>query len=230
MKTKLVLLHSALGTKGQFKNLKKMLSDKFEIYDLDFDGHGENPSEKAFTMELFTDNVIAFLTKKEIETPVNIFGYSMGGYVALNLALKAPELVRNIMTLGTKFDWTKETAERESRMMNPENIELKVPAFANSLRTMHSCNDWKAVLVKTAKMVQDLGAGKRIPIKELKRIKQNALICVGSEDKMVSLEESKKSADALPNGTFKVIDGFQHQIEKVDQTFLASMIEDFMKG
>ena len=221
MNTKLLLLHSALGTKGQFKNLKKILSNKFDVYDMDFDGHGESKSEKAFTMELFTDNVLEFLNKNKMDS-INIFGYSMGGYVALNLALKAPESVNNIMTLGTKFDWTEETAEKEAKMMNPEKIALKVPAFASSLDAMHSSNDWKEVLNKTAKMVCDLGAGKKIPTKALERISHNVLIGVGSEDRMVSVEESRKSAEAIPNGRLKVIDGFQHQIEKVNQALLAS--------
>ena len=47
-------------------------------------------------------------------------GHSMGGYVALKLALKRPELVDRIITLGTKFNWTPEVAAKEVKMLNPD--------------------------------------------------------------------------------------------------------------
>jgi len=97
MKQSLLLLHGALGSKAQFKSIKEKLSNQFEIYDLDFEGHGGNTSSKDFTMDLFADNVIALLKDKGIKQ-VNIFGYSMGGYVGLNVAKKVPQLVNRIMT------------------------------------------------------------------------------------------------------------------------------------
>ena len=56
----------------------------------------------------------------------------MGGYVALQLANKHPKYVQKIITLGTKFAWDKETAAKEVKMLNPEKIEEKIPAFAKN--------------------------------------------------------------------------------------------------
>ena len=46
-------------------------------------------------------------------TRADIFGYSMGGYVALHAARRHPERIGSIMTLGTKFAWDTPTAEKE---------------------------------------------------------------------------------------------------------------------
>lgn len=133
MKKTLLLLHGALGSKQQFAELKKQLSDEFELYDLNFDGHGGSTTDEAFSIALFTQNALAFMDAQGLEQ-VAIFGYSMGGYVALNMALKHPNRVRQIITLGTKFDWTIESASREVKMLNPAVIEAKVPHFAQKLK------------------------------------------------------------------------------------------------
>ncbi|WP_020535909.1 alpha/beta fold hydrolase [Lewinella cohaerens] len=225
----LLLLHGALGTKDQFRSLKEKLSSEFQVHDLDFEGHGERASSEEFTMGLFTENVIAYLSAKKINK-IHIFGYSMGGYVGLNVAQKHPSFVEKIITLGTKFAWTEATAAKEVRMLNPDKIEEKVPAFANKLASIHTINDWKEVVEKTASMMLRLGQGERLTEKNLEDIRHEILIGIGSKDNMVSIEESKESAEVLPNGNLRIIENFQHPIEKIDDEILSSIIVDFIKN
>ncbi len=228
MNQNLLLLHGALGTKDQFRSLKEKLSHEFQVHDLDFEGHGKRASPKEFTMGLFTENVIAYLSEKKINK-AHIFGYSMGGYVGLNVAQKHPDFVGKIITLGTKFAWTEETAAKEVRMLNPQKIEEKVPAFANMLAAVHTKNNWKEVVDKTAKMMLGLGRGERLTEKDLEEIKHETLIGIGSKDNMVSIEESKESAEILPNGNLRIIEDFQHPIDSINEEVLTSIIVDFIK-
>ncbi len=57
----------------------------------------------------------------------------MCDYVALYLAATTSDLLGKIANLGTKFDWNPETALKESKMLNVEQIEIKVPKFAEVL-------------------------------------------------------------------------------------------------
>lgn len=66
MKPKLLLLHGALGSKKQFESLKTVLKDKFDIYDFNFEGHGGVKSDKDFSIQLFTDNVVDFMTNNKL--------------------------------------------------------------------------------------------------------------------------------------------------------------------
>lgn len=224
----LLLLHGALGTKDQFLNLKKHLSPKFNVHDFNFEGHGTHASNKDFSIPLFTENVIEYLNENQI-TQTHIFGYSMGGYVGLDLANKYQNRVNKIITLGTKFDWTRATAEKEIRMLNPEKIAEKVPAFAKNLASIHINNNWKDVVKRTAQMMYNLGEGARLKDQELASIKHEVLLCVGSKDRMVSIEESKVAAEILPNGKLEIIEGFPHSIEKINEAMFASIIIDFIK-
>lgn len=227
-KENLLLLHGALGTKAQFESLKEILSNDFEVFDLNFEGHGDRHSARDFSIDLFVENVIDFLKEENI-LRTHIFGYSMGGYVALKLALKNPEAISKIITLGTKFNWTPEVAAQEVKMLNPEKIEEKVPAFAKRLDDLHAGNDWKAVMSKTAKMMLDLGNGARMTDEDLSRIDHKVLIGIGGLDNMVTLEESTDASALLPKGELKVLEGFKHPIEKIDVNQLASVIQDFIK-
>ena len=57
--------------------------------------------------------------------------------------------------------------------------------------------------------------------KDLKQINHEILIGIGSEDNMVSKEESEKAAGDLPTGNLKIFDGFRHPIEQVNPKDLA---------
>ena len=222
-KPNLLLLHGALGSKAHFDSLRNLLSDQFNVFDLNFEGHGNQITENEFSIELFADNVLHLLQEQNI-TKTDIFGYSMGGYVGLKLALNHPELVGKILTLGTKFNWTKAVSEQEVRKLNPEIIAAKVPVFAKRLEELHSADSWKVVVNKTAKMMLDLGNGKKISDESLAQLDNQITIGIGELDRMVTLEESQRIAELLPNGKLEIISGFKHPIEQIDVQELANFI------
>lgn len=226
-KENIVLLHGALGTKKQLDKLSHLLSSKFNVYSLDFDGHGSKVSGKEFSMELFKNNVVDFILEHGIEK-THVFGFSMGGYVALNLAKTHPHLISNIVTLGTKFNWSQEAAEKEVKMLDPIKIEHKVPKFAEVLKLNHPSNDWKGVLTKTAKLMLNLSLGEKLKDLDLQLINHKVLIALGTQDEMVGLEESEHAVTHLKNAQLKRIDGFFHPIEKNDMQVLNKIIEEFI--
>jgi pimeloyl-ACP methyl ester carboxylesterase len=119
--TPTILLHGALGNAAQFDPLKSQLPDSRSVFAFNLPGHGGEPAEGPFSMQLFLVAVLKFLDAKNA-AQVDIFGYSMGGYVGLWLAWKHPERVRSVTTYGTKLDWTSEVAAGMSRMFDPEKI------------------------------------------------------------------------------------------------------------
>ncbi len=229
MKTKnLLLLHGALGTEEQLLKLKEKLSDQCDVHSFTFEGHGKKLSGNGFSIELFTQNILEFLSEKNI-TRTNIFGYSMGGYAALNFAFQFPEMVENIVTYGTKFNWNKETAAKEVKMLDAETIEKKVPKFAAHLQSVHEPSDWKAVLSKTAQMMLELGDQPTLTPALLSNIQHQVLVGVGDQDNMVTIEESQFAVDQLTNGNLKVLEGFHHPIEQNNLTELAQVIHEHLK-
>jgi pimeloyl-ACP methyl ester carboxylesterase len=119
---------------------------------MNFEGHGGLASDENFSIRLFTKNTQHFIEQNKLEN-INIFGYSMGEYVALNTAVQYPQLINKIVTLGTKFDWNPMSSANEVKMLNPSKIKGKIPHFAEKLKAEHAPLDWEIVIKKTAKMM-----------------------------------------------------------------------------
>ena len=222
-KEKLLLLHGALGSKKQFNSLTRELTNSNNVYTLNFEGHGGKPGDEDFSIELFTRNVIEFLDHNTIDN-INIFGYSMGGYVALNTALNIPGKISKISTLGTKFKWDVESAEKEVKMLDPVKVEEKVPQFAKKLEEVHHPLDWKTVMNKTAKMMMKMGEGAKLTDQDLKQIKIPVTIGIGSLDKMVTLEESEMVSKLIPGAQLIKLNGVKHPIETIETKQLIDYI------
>ncbi len=224
---KLLLLHGALGSAANFTELISSLHNDFEIYTLDFEGHGQpQQSDYPLTIPGFANQVLAFLDANKIDK-INIFGYSMGGYVGLYLAKHHPERIEKLFTLATKLDWTVEGSQKEAALLNPEIIKDKVPKFAMALERLHGQN-WERLLVKTAEMMLGLGKSQVVTPTDFAGIAIPILLAVGDKDMMVSVEETLEGYRQLPNGQFLVLPNTQHPIERVNSKELAHQIKKYL--
>jgi pimeloyl-ACP methyl ester carboxylesterase len=212
---KTLLLHGALGAKTQLHPLKELLSNDREVYSMNFSGHGGEPfSNAGFGIEVFADDVRAFMDAHSLDR-VDIFGYSMGGYVALWFAWLYPQRVNSIVTLGTKFDWDVSSAEKEARKVNPEKILEKIPAFARILEHRHAPNDWKELLRKTGDMMLGLGRQPLLTEEIIRAIAIPTQVVLGDLDDMADRAYSERVAGLLPGGSFLSLENTPHPIEKL---------------
>lgn len=221
---KLILLHGALGDASLFQAWQEALKKNFQCYSFNFSGHGKRSfDDEGFGIEVFADELRKFISSNKLKE-ADVFGYSMGGYVALYLASLNPELLGKITTLGTKFDWTPESAEKEIEKLNPELITEKVPAFAKALAERHGKKEWKTLVWQTAGMMLELGDEPILTNAVLATIPNEVNILLGDEDNMVSKEESENTAKALPKGNFILLAQTQHPLEKIDLKKLATAL------
>lgn len=225
MRQPLIFLHGALGNIDQFNELTSLLGDDYDIHTFNFSGHGGRVCSEPYSIHTFAHDVAVYVDSNDIPK-ADLFGYSMGGYVALKYASEFPDRVNRIMTLGTKFDWTPATAAREVKMLNPEIIMEKVPRFAEILMRRHGPESWRGVLQRTAEMMLRMGDGEILNFNTIS-IPHEALICVGTEDNVVTIEESKNIAETLPNSRLQVITGIKHPIEQVPVDVLARLVKSF---
>lgn len=220
----LLLLHGAIGAADQLTPLSAILKKDYTVHTLDFSGHGSKPFPgKPFSISLFAEDVLIYMDEHHLDQ-TTIFGYSMGGYVGMYLALHRPSRVQKLITLATKFRWDPAIAQRERQMIDPDKIEEKVPAFARVLEQRHQSKDWKEVLEHTATLLTGLGDHPPLTIDVYPEIKIPVLLLLGDRDKMVSLEETLAVFKSLPNAQLGVLPGTPHPIEQVDPKLLASLV------
>lgn len=227
----LIILHGALGAKCQFEQLIPQLTNHFKVYTLDFSGHGtKSGDEMDFSIEQFAKDLKEFMIENELQKPL-VFGYSMGGYVALKLESMEPNSFEKIVTLGTKFNWNPESAEKEARMLNAEKIEEKVPAFGAYLKSLHGENAWKIVLPKTAKMMLELGNKPALSPDDFQQIQLPVLLLRGEKDAMVTEAETTIARYLLANGSYQEVAEWQHPINLVPSDQLVQqLLSSYLPG
>lgn len=219
----IILLHGALGSKDQFEELVPLLNDTYAVHTLNFDGHGGEKPLEIFSVEHFSQNLIDYVREHQLHEPL-IFGYSMGGYVALYSAAQYPGLFGPITTLGTKFDWTPEGAQQEAQMLDPDVIEEKIPSFAEYLKSLHAPFDWKAVMRQTADFMLKLGEHPLLTEDMLRQIAQEVQLNLGEQDNMVSEEETMGVKNVIRQASFKKIRNCPHPIQKIPPEKLKEVI------
>jgi pimeloyl-ACP methyl ester carboxylesterase len=228
-KTDLLLLHGALGSKSQFSPLIPLFGDTFHVHTLDFEGHGESgPKDRPFRNNYFEENVLEYLDDHSIEK-VHVFGYSMGGQIALNLAAAHPERIDRVFTLAVKFKWTPEIAAKEAAFLDADYISQKFPRYAETLEQRHVAAGWKNVLRKTKEMFLGLDTRNRSPAEEVRKISHLVRIGLGDRDNMVSLEETVEVYESLQRGELQVFPNTSHPLEKVPLSHLTYSLGDFFK-
>ncbi len=224
----ILLLHGALGAQDQFDALAARLSESYSVHRLNFSGHGpDTVMPEAFMPEVFVNDVLEYLASNGLDS-VNIFGYSMGGYIALMLALHHPKQVRAVLTLGTKMDWNPEAAAREAARLDPDKILEKVPAFAKALQQRHGESRWRTVLEKTARMMQYLGALKPLDEATLRGIAVPVTVALGDADEMVRKEEAMQAAEWIPGARFEVLEGARHAVEQWPEEEVVRVIRRYL--
>lgn len=224
----IILLHGAIGASDQLNPLAESLSVKgFSVHQFSFSGHGKMAFQERFSIEQFAVELYQFILEHNLEQP-NVFGYSMGGYVALYLESQKPNLIGKIATLATKFDWTPDGAIKEAAMLNPETIQQKVPHFAEALQKRHGEN-WIALLNKTAEMMKALGDSPLLNDEVLNTIESPVLLGLGDKDSMVRLDETRKVFAALPTSNMYMLPNTKHPIEGVNVELLVSILANYFE-
>lgn len=222
----IILLHGAIGAKDQLEPLAIELKQQgYNVFPLSFSGHGRTPFATNFGIEQFALELEQFIKGNNLDKPT-VFGYSMGGYVALYLAHFQPNILGNIITLGTKFEWSPEISAKETKMLDSKTITEKVPKFAEALQKRHG-QDWQLLLRKTAEMMLSLGNKNALSLNDFTAIENKVLIGLADKDNMVSLEETTTVYKQLKNGAMYMLPSTKHPIETVNVGLLGRMIDEF---
>jgi pimeloyl-ACP methyl ester carboxylesterase len=96
----LVVLHGAFMTIGGMGAFVSALAETREVIAVELQGHGHTADvDRPLSYEQMADDVAALIGHLGIER-ADVFGYSMGGGAALQLAMRHPELVRKLVVVS----------------------------------------------------------------------------------------------------------------------------------
>ena len=90
-----MIIHGLYGSGRNWGVIAKRLSDQFFVITVDLRNHGDSPWLDTHNYHVMADDLVEVINSLNIKP--NIIGHSMGGKAAMVLALKRPNLVRNLI-------------------------------------------------------------------------------------------------------------------------------------
>jgi pimeloyl-ACP methyl ester carboxylesterase len=166
----LVMLHGGLGVIEMFEPIIPSLgADKVsepiipalaqtrQVIAVELQAHGHTADiERPLSFELMADDIVALLEQLGIKQ-ADILGYSLGGGVALQTAIRHPAVVRKLMLVSTTFKrdgWYPESLAGMAAM-NAEAAESFVgsPMHQAYINVAPRPEDWPTLVAKLGQML-----------------------------------------------------------------------------
>ena len=92
----LVILHGLYGISDNWYTIGKALAKRHRVIIPDLRNHGRSPHAYIFNYLVMTDDILELLDSEGLSS-VNLLGHSMGGKLAMHLAIGYPDLVKRLI-------------------------------------------------------------------------------------------------------------------------------------
>jgi len=97
-KQTILILHGLFGSKRNWQSIARQLGEKFQVFTLDLRNHGESEHHEDMTYQAMADDMFQFILEHSIKN-VSVIGHSMGGKVAMQMALQRPEIINRLVVI-----------------------------------------------------------------------------------------------------------------------------------
>lgn len=154
----LVLLHGGLGSIEMFGPNLDALSRDRQLIAADLQGHGRTADiDRPFSYEAMADDVAGLIRYLGVGK-ADVMGYSLGGEVALQVAIRHPDVVRKLVLVSTAFrrdGWYPEILAAEAQMGPAVAEQMKQsPVYQLYASLAPRVQDWPVLLTKASTLLK----------------------------------------------------------------------------
>jgi pimeloyl-ACP methyl ester carboxylesterase len=240
----LLALHGLGGTKGSFLPTVAALSGRYRVIAVDLPGFGDSdkPIGASYDARFFARAVIALLDALQLDC-AHLIGNSLGGRIALEVALQYPDRVDRLALLCPSLAWRRERPWAPLvRLMQPKlglvqiaprplvaAIVHRLIPSADEGWTAAGVDEFLRAYLTPAGRAAFYAAARHIYLEEphgedgfwtrLRGLQADALFVWGRRDRLVPIAFARHVADALPHARQVELDcGHVPQVERPRQT------------
>ncbi len=225
--TPLVLLHGGGDTiKTSFGKILPELARNREVVAFERQGYGHTAdvADRPFSFEQSADDAAVLLEHLHIRR-ADFFGFSNGGTVALQIAIRHPQLVRKLVIASGFFShdgadpafWNGFARAKLDQMPRElRDAYLEVAPKPENLQRMFD---------KAVQLMQNF---KDIPRETIRKITAPTLVVCGDTDVMRP-EHAVEEFRLLPHAQLAVLPGTDHMKVTARTSWLVPMIEEFLE-
>lgn len=234
----LVVLHGAYMNIPSMGAIIPKLAESHTVYALEFQGHGRTTDiDRPITYPGLADDVAAFMDAVDLPK-ADVFGYSMGAAAGLQLAIRHPEKVDQLIAASVAYDATGwQPAFRDFIPMMTVEMFTGMP-FAEDYKTLAADPaGFPALVAKLIALEKEPMAWEA----EVKALTTPVLIITGDAD-VATLEHSVAMfrllggggmgdmGAPLPPSRLAVLPATSHTAVIGQVDLLVGIIEPFLKG
>jgi 2-succinyl-6-hydroxy-2,4-cyclohexadiene-1-carboxylate synthase len=235
-----VLLHGFAGTGRLWDPVVARLDgERYRPLAPDLRGHGTAATRRPISFDACVEDVLGLVAGAG--GTFSLAGYSMGGRIALQAALAAPERVDRLVLVATTAG-IEDPHERQRRRAGDEALADQIehatiddfivrwtaqPLFAGT--PPEAAALWHADMLENhpaalAAALRGIGTGVMEPLWDrLSELRMPATVVAGERDvKFCAL--GQRLADGLPNGKLVIVEGAGHGIPREDPAAVAAAI------
>jgi pimeloyl-ACP methyl ester carboxylesterase len=199
---------------GNWQKCIPLYAPHFQVYAYDMVGFGKSDAPDvatfAYDKHARTEQAIALIEALG-KRQVSLVGNSMGGAVALGVAMRRPDLLRNIVLMssaglnrkvppaiaaGATSNVTRETIRAVIRGLTLPGFEIDETLVEYRFNLLKDKPDKQAAYVKTMQAIVDAG-GLYYEEDEIAQIKTRALVFHGRDDKAIPMREGLRLLELL---------------------------------
>ena len=228
----LILLHGAGGSAddpvGGWTALAPSFAQAFHVYLIEHRGHGRTDNPAAFmTFEQIGDDIATFAEQLDLGR-VHIAGISDGGVVALDCAIRRPELTRTITVLGANY-CVHDGIMSVAASLDPDALEESAPEVAAEFGRRHDRGKpvgfWKDLL---RQIVANNSANPAWTADDLGRITCPTLLIAGETDPFATAEQMLTMKQEIPSAEWLILNNAGHAVHFELPEIVGSRILDFL--
>jgi 3-oxoadipate enol-lactonase len=241
----LVLFHQGLGQAAwAWRDVWPSVAERYRTIVFDTRGTGRSPTpNESYGIRDLADDAAAILDGRR----AHIAALSMGGYVALTLALAHPELVRSLVLIGTGAGGA-ERVPRPKHVRDAFDAALGLPLAEYGRATMPltfapgwtEANAERFEEILAARLERPTSYETIMAHAEacyayydegcpVERIGVPALVVHGTADGIVPVENGRMLAARLPNAEYVELEGRGHNLPLEIPEELSALIVDFLE-
>ncbi len=230
----LMFLHGSMGTSQVWNPYVPLLSNNFNIVLPDMRGHGKtvNVGQKI-DLHLIADDIAALIDALSLKKPF-LCGWSMGGNVGLDIAIRYPNCVSGLIVGGVTHHISEMYLAGLKAMgldgpghINFEQAEKNIPQLINLWKTEHvqSPMHWKELVTQLSFEMID----PTLPtVDDLKQITVPSLIVWGDRDQFLPIENALELYRLIPNAQLAVVPNADHFVTRTHVVLFAELVKEFV--
>jgi pimeloyl-ACP methyl ester carboxylesterase len=219
---KILFVHGAGGSSDSW-HFQKRLEEAGEVIFLDLPGHGRSAGEGFRTIDGYVESVRTAIRENGLEGCC-VAGHSMGGVIAISLALSFPEILRGIVLVATGARLKVFPQILEGVLKDKEGTVRSIVGFAFSKKASGPLVEAGfEEMMKVPKEVihGDFTACDRIDLMDrVKEIELPTLVISGSDDVLTPPRYSEYLAREIKGSELVLIPDAGHMVmlEKPEET------------